>query len=358
MVVRPLAEGLLMRRLGALALVAAAGCSKADSVVVVSVTADPAVPAVTQIRVTMSNAGVGDVRLYPQATGATAISFPTAFSIVVPRARSGTLDLALEGMAGGSVVANGSARTVIVVGGRTDVSVRLTPGPALCGNRMIDPGEECDDANRVSGDGCDFMCHREGGVGDGGAPDVASDIGTEPAMDTTTDASAERADGAGDGAMDASVESPIDAATDLPLEPVEAPVDVLDPPTDMTVDAPIDLPVDLPPDLAADKPPDMPKDAPPDLPADLPPDMPPDAPPDAAVDMPLANGAPCATPSQCASGFCANGVCCDTACNDCGGMVCTCYACNLSGKIGTCSFACTGSATCSSSCGFPMRCCP
>ena len=39
----------------------------------------------------------------------------------------------------------------------------------------------------------------------------------------------------------------------------------------------------------------------------------------------------CTTNSQCATGFCVNGVCCDTACN--GG----CGACNLTGKVGTCS---------------------
>ena len=41
----------------------------------------------------------------------------------------------------------------------------------------------------------------------------------------------------------------------------------------------------------------------------------------------------CTSNSQCATGFCANGVCCDTACN--GG----CGVCNLAGKVGTCSAA-------------------
>jgi RHS repeat-associated protein len=39
----------------------------------------------------------------------------------------------------------------------------------------------------------------------------------------------------------------------------------------------------------------------------------------------------CTSNSQCATGFCVNGVCCDTACN--GG----CGVCNLAGKVGTCS---------------------
>jgi RHS repeat-associated protein len=42
-------------------------------------------------------------------------------------------------------------------------------------------------------------------------------------------------------------------------------------------------------------------------------------------------GLSCTTGTQCASGFCANGVCCDTACNS------GCGACNLTGKVGTCS---------------------
>ena len=41
----------------------------------------------------------------------------------------------------------------------------------------------------------------------------------------------------------------------------------------------------------------------------------------------------CTSNSQCATGFCVNGVCCDTACN--GG----CGVCNLAGKVGTCSAA-------------------
>jgi RHS repeat-associated protein len=42
-------------------------------------------------------------------------------------------------------------------------------------------------------------------------------------------------------------------------------------------------------------------------------------------------GLGCTSSTQCTTGFCVNGVCCDTACN--GG----CGACNLSGKVGTCS---------------------
>src|SRR5207237_4199456 len=42
-------------------------------------------------------------------------------------------------------------------------------------------------------------------------------------------------------------------------------------------------------------------------------------------------GLGCTSNSQCASGFCSLGVCCDTACTG------TCGACNLAGHLGTCS---------------------
>jgi cysteine-rich repeat protein len=38
--------------------------------------------------------------------------------------------------------------------------------PDSCGNGVLDPGEECDDGNRMNGDGCDWACH----VGDGELP--------------------------------------------------------------------------------------------------------------------------------------------------------------------------------------------
>jgi MYXO-CTERM domain-containing protein len=53
------------------------------------------------------------------------------------------------------------------------------------------------------------------------------------------------------------------------------------------------------------------------------------------------NGNPCSIGDECLSGFCADGVCCDTACDQ------ECYACSAatkqSGQDGTCSFAKQGS---------------
>ena len=48
-------------------------------------------------------------------------------------------------------------------------------------------------------------------------------------------------------------------------------------------------------------------------------------------------GQSCTSPSQCTSGFCVDGYCCNTACNT------ACYACNVSGAQGTCT-ALTGYA--------------
>jgi hypothetical protein len=46
---------------------------------------------------------------------------------------------------------------------------------------------------------------------------------------------------------------------------------------------------------------------------------------------PVPQGGSCATPSQCGTGFCANGVCCNTACTD------PLMRCNLPGQVGTCA---------------------
>jgi Concanavalin A-like lectin/glucanases superfamily len=50
-----------------------------------------------------------------------------------------------------------------------------------------------------------------------------------------------------------------------------------------------------------------------------------------AADAGLARGLPCASAAQCASGFCAQGVCCDRTCNE------PCLACNLAATAGTCT---------------------
>jgi cysteine-rich repeat protein len=41
------------------------------------------------------------------------------------------------------------------------------PMPAVCGDGMLDPMEQCDDGNTQDGDGCDSQCRRESYCGDG-----------------------------------------------------------------------------------------------------------------------------------------------------------------------------------------------
>jgi cysteine-rich repeat protein len=53
-----------------------------------------------------------------------------------------------------------------------------------CGNAVLDPGEECDDSNRVNGDGCDWRCR----LGDGEPPpDPDRDAGTYETTDAGGD---------------------------------------------------------------------------------------------------------------------------------------------------------------------------
>ncbi|MBI5728273.1 MAG: DUF4215 domain-containing protein, partial [Candidatus Magasanikbacteria bacterium] len=55
--------------------------------------------------------------------------------------------------------------SIVVNAGRAQ-SMRLSLGvcgsqSSLCGNRILDLGEQCDDGNTRSGDGCSSLCHRE-----------------------------------------------------------------------------------------------------------------------------------------------------------------------------------------------------
>lgn len=44
--------------------------------------------------------------------------------------------------------------------------VVVPPASGICGDGALDPGEECDDRNRLNGDGCDWLCR----LGDGDPP--------------------------------------------------------------------------------------------------------------------------------------------------------------------------------------------
>ena len=195
----------------ALLAVVALGCGGSDSTIVLTVTAQANLAPVVHVRVTMSNAARSDTRVFPpagDAAAATPLSFPATLAIVIPGSRSGNLDLALDGLgATMAVVANGAISLPIDHGGRTNATVELRAGQSLCGNGVIDPGEECDDGNRISGDGCDFECQLEQHADGGRVLDHDGASKTDGAFSTadmsregseTTDTLAGMADGHGD----------------------------------------------------------------------------------------------------------------------------------------------------------------
>ena len=152
-------------------------CKEADSVVLVNVSINPDVSPVYSLRVAMSTARAHDTKIYPATPSVTAIlssSSSSSFAIVLPRSRTGFLDLALDGLdTAGKSVAHGTAQTTIVVGGTATVpSVALAAGASLCGDGVINSGETCDDGNQFSFDGCDFRCQIEGALGDASVPDA------------------------------------------------------------------------------------------------------------------------------------------------------------------------------------------
>lgn len=151
------------------AAVAVGACEKSDAIVVVTVAADQDVAGVFRLRAVASNAGTGATRTFPAAATAD-ITFPTTFSLTVPRDRTGALDIALEGLDGGDVVIANGADTVDLRGADSvAVTIALHAGAPTCGNGQLDPGEDCDDGDRVSGGSCDFLCRTLGaGPGTGG----------------------------------------------------------------------------------------------------------------------------------------------------------------------------------------------
>jgi hypothetical protein len=112
----------------AVAVVLSADCGKSDSnsLVVVTVTAAPAMPDVTQLRAAISNAGSSDTRLFPPAQSATPIVFDTSFAVSVAKSRSGRLDIAIDALDSSSqIVATGSGSVDIIASGRADVTIHL-----------------------------------------------------------------------------------------------------------------------------------------------------------------------------------------------------------------------------------------
>ena len=160
--------------LAALALTQALSCKDSDSVVRIAVDGPAALPALTSLRASLSNAGATDTKIYPQAPGGS-IALPTAFTVTIPHQRAGSLDIALDGLnAQGTAVASGAGTVALRPGDTVSVTITLAAGAALCGNGVLDGGEQCDDGDRFTNGTCDFLCRRGGGAGGAGGTSVAS----------------------------------------------------------------------------------------------------------------------------------------------------------------------------------------
>jgi hypothetical protein len=153
-------------------LLLAAACSSSDSIVRVDIDADPGVTDVVRLHVTLSNGGSAEVRTLPSKNvDAGTLTLPTAFSLTLPKARTGALDLAVDGLdAHGDVIANGDGTVSLNPGDQVSLRITLHPGPSSCGNGTVEDaaGELCDDGDRISSGTCDFRCQpREPGPGPG-----------------------------------------------------------------------------------------------------------------------------------------------------------------------------------------------
>jgi cysteine-rich repeat protein len=92
---------------------------------------------------------------------------------------------------------------------RTPTATRFpspTPTPVTCGNGMLDEGEECDDANRLNGDGCDSRCLGE-----------QCGNGRLEGLEQCDDGNGEE----GDGCQNDCTHTPVHDSVILPQKPVE-----------------------------------------------------------------------------------------------------------------------------------------
>jgi cysteine-rich repeat protein len=142
------------------------------------------VAGITWLSVHMSNHGTGDTKYFPLTAKPTPIDFPTTFTIIVADSRGGDIDIVVHGMnAAKTVLANGVGRAVLHTKTFPKITIKLQPGASLCGNSQLDINEACDDGNRFSGDGCDYLCHVEISV-DGSAKVDTGSRDTSSVADT------------------------------------------------------------------------------------------------------------------------------------------------------------------------------
>lgn len=256
------------------ALLATVGCSTEDSLsyVVLTVDAPTAVAPVERLRTTWAMGGHDDIRLFPERPAAKAIAFPATLAVSLED-RSGDLGVVIEALGDdGHLVASCFAR-LRVEKGTSYSTCLLAAGEPSCGNGSPDPGEECDDRNRASGDGCSADCRIEHFDGGAEAPSK-SDGGVDSSSDLRRN----------------------DAGTDQVPDVTQ---------TDLRTDT------------------------------------------TSAPDGKKANGTPCTDRFECQSGFCLDGLCCNTACP-------TCRRCDYKGFEGKCvnmpegtqDEACNGANSC------------
>jgi cysteine-rich repeat protein len=135
------------------------------------------VPRVYQLRVTVSNDGSRDQKTLPESAAAE-LGFPSSVTLVLPNSRSGAVNLLVEALdKKPEVVGTATVSGQIAVGDRIDLQVQLKAvSTSTCGNGLLEAGEECDDGNTISGDGCSSTCRIETSStsGDSGARDGGS----------------------------------------------------------------------------------------------------------------------------------------------------------------------------------------
>ena len=137
------------------------GCREPDSVLLATLDCDPNAAPSRSIQVMLSEPGREDTKIFPGPSGQP-LHFSTSLTLVIPRSHSGQLDLAFLALDGDSkTTAHATAKTMLTGGAETAIEVKLSAGNDLCGNMVVDPGEECDDGNLFSFDGCDDDCQLE-----------------------------------------------------------------------------------------------------------------------------------------------------------------------------------------------------
>ena len=83
------------------------------------------------------------------------------FSLTAPSLSLGCPDDRRDGTVAPDALSFTASQSVSVGAMCHSTSFPLTGSRYDCGNGTVDPGEQCDDGNNVSGDGCDPFCHFE-----------------------------------------------------------------------------------------------------------------------------------------------------------------------------------------------------